>query len=144
MDLKIDICIRENTEAVYDKNKISNYRRLTMRDYLYEIKELEKENVSIKKQLIALDDHINDLYKRFGNDIFVYSEYEILNNEQRDYWYCSKRWNTLNGIMKRNNDTIERMRAEYQKLHDDAYLSTSLIDICKKIQVNDCITGIKF
>lgn len=112
--------------------------------YLYEIKELEKENKVIKKQLIALSNHIDDLYKRFRNDIFVQGEYEVVNNEQRDYWYCSERWVALNNVMKRNNCTIERMKAEYQKCHDDAYLATSLDDICKRIQVNNCITGIKF
>ncbi len=115
-----------------------------MRDCLNEIKSLERENDGIKKQMDALDDHINDLYDMFGSDIFINHKYEAINPEQKQYWADTVMWESLNNTMKRNNRTINRLKAEYKKLHDDAYLATEMIDIRNRIKADNFIIGIKF
>lgn len=115
-----------------------------MRDYLNEIKLLERENEGIKKQMDALDNHINDLYGMFGDDIFINHKYEVINPERKQYWEDTVMWGSLNNTIKQNNRTINRLRAEYKKSHVDAYLATEMIDIRNRIEVDDFITGIKF
>lgn len=107
-----------------------------MRDCLNEIKKLEGENKYIRGKLDVLDDHINDLYKRFGDELFATHSHEYV----RINWL----WERWNKIMRRNNLEIDRLREEYKALHDNGYTATSMIDIYESIDRDGYIIRIKF